>query len=58
MLDKNVTDYDDSQYFETPRQNNHSVTAQINQVLLGYDSLKCQQNTTTRMTRQKIPPSG
>ena len=50
MLDNNATVDDDSQYFETTRKNNHSATAKISQVLLGYDPLQFQHNSTTLMT--------
>ena len=58
MLDKNLTIDGDSQSFENPRKHNNSVTAPNSQVPLEYDTLQCQQNTTTHMTRQKVPPPG
>ena len=56
MLDTNATADDDSQYFKTPRQQNISENSPITQVTLGYDTLKCNQNITTHITRQKLSP--
>ena len=58
MLDMNVTVYYDSQYFETPRENNHSETAPKFHIVFGSDTLHFPHNSTTRMTGQKLPPYG
>ena len=58
MLDASVTVDDKSRSFETPIKYNQSDTAPSVQVLLGYDTMKCQHNIITCMTIQKLPPSG
>ena len=45
-----------AQSFETPRENNHSVTEPSAQVFLGSDSLRCQHNKITYRQGQKLPP--
>ena len=57
-LDTNVTVDENSQFFATPRKNNHSTTEPSTQVLLVSDTLPYQQNTTTHMIHKKLPPSG
>ena len=39
-------------------QNNHGVIAPSAQILLGFDSLKCQHKSRTHRPGQKLPPPG
>ena len=58
MLDNNVTDDNELQSFSIPSKNTHSATSISAQVIFLSDTLQCQHNSTTRMTGQKLPPSG
>ena len=49
---------DDTQYFETPTPKNNSVTVPSAHILLGYDSLKCQDRNRTHRSGQKLFPPG
>ena len=54
MMNTNIyVDYNDME-FETTRENNHSITATSDQVLLGSQSLKFQENKTHRPD-QRLP---
>ena len=58
MLYKNVTFDDESHHFETPTKHNQISTATSAHIMLGNNTLHYQHNTTTNMTRQKLPLSG
>ena len=64
MLEKDITVDDESQYFEIPRNHNHSDTASrsdtnmFDKVLVEPDTLQCQKHTTNFMQHQKLPPYG
>ena len=55
MLDKNTTVDDKSQSFATPKKHNNIIDTQVSQALLQSDTMKCEHNTKTHMTRQKVP---
>ena len=52
MFDTTVTCDDESQYFSTPRENNHSATSQSYYFQLRSDFLQFQYNITHKMTSQ------
>ena len=58
MIVTTISVDDNSQSFEMTHKNNHSVTAPSAHFLLGCESLKYQDNNTTHMPGQKIPPTG
>ena len=60
MLDADVNMYDKSKFFTPPRKHNNSGTTPSTEiyfdpVLLGSDTIKCQQYTKTHTTCQKPP---
>ena len=57
MLDMNAIVDDESYSFTTPRKHKHSNSEPSGQVILGSHTPQCQNNTTTNIAYQKLPPS-